>query len=976
MPRHFALSFFAAIVTWFGVAVAPGIAQPDQPSRLPVLRIEAGMHSAPIKRIGVDAANRFLVSASEDKTVRVWELPAGRLLRVLRPPIDTGNEGKLFAIAISPDGRRIAAGGWTGFEETGFYIFDRESGQLIQRVVGLPAVVLHLAFSPDGRYLAAALAGRNSQRQGVRIYSTKDYSKIGEGAEYDGNTFGLDFDLGNHLVTVAWDGFVRLYEFGSDRSLHLLAKRKTDGGGQPSSVKFSPDGSKIAVGFADSSKVNVFTGRDLTLDFSPDTADIARGDLYAVAWSADGKTLYGGGGLVGIHSDLMIRAWSDGGHGAHRDLPAASNRIMDIVALRDGGVAYGTADPAIGLLDVRRGRYMFKGPVIADYRSGPEAFLISHNADTVQFSYDQSGELPFEFSLAARRLEMTPSGVTNLRPPIEKAPGISITGQPGTLSPELNGSLLRLRDGEPFTCFAIAPNEQQVLLGAGFSIYLFDKHGTKLWNVDAPAYTWAVNISGDGKFAVAAYGDGTIRWYRLTDGREQLAVFPHSDRRRWVAWTPEGYYDASPGAEELIGWHLNNRNDQAADFYPIGQFFERFYHPKLLAQVLTAEGVQPPNASSRNAITINSSLRKPPLVNIISPRPGASFNSEAVSIDVAATDQGGGVDEIRLYQNGKLVSDDTRLLVQGGAGAGASATNKTFNVSLVPGMNTFRATAFNKDRTESNPVEIQFELKAAVAASDLYILAIGLNDYKNPKYSLNYGRADAQAFADAAEARGRGIFRKINKEVILDGQATRQGIEAAFAKIIAQAKPQDAFVFYFAGHGVMSEGSDQTPAEFYLVPFDVMQLYGNDGALATNGVAAKLLKDLCTRVRAQKQLIVLDACQSAGVLETFATRGAAEEKAILQLARSAGVVVLAATGQDQVATEFGKLGHGVFTYALLQAINGDADGGNPPDGKITATEIVAFINDRVPELTKQYRGKTQYPSAWSRGQDFPLGIRP
>jgi uncharacterized caspase-like protein len=128
-------------------------------------------------------------------------------------------------------------------------------------------------------------------------------------------------------------------------------------------------------------------------------------------------------------------------------------------------------------------------------------------------------------------------------------------------------------------------------------------------------------------------------------------------------------------------------------------------------------------------------------------------------------------------------------------------------------------------------------------------------------------------------------------------------------------------------------------------------------------------------VRAQKQLIVLDACQAAAVLETFATRGAAEDKAILQLARSAGVVVLAATGQDQVATEFPKLGHGVFTYALLQAMNGDADGGTPPDGKITVGEIVAFINDRVPELTKQYRGKAQYPNAWTRGQDFPLGVK-
>ena len=61
--------------------------------------------------------------------------------------------------------------------------------------------------------------------------------------------------------------------------------------------------------------------------------------------------------------------------------------------------------------------------------------------------------------------------------------------------------------------------------------------------------------------AVAAYADGTIRWHRLSDGKELLAFFPHKDKKRWVLWTPSGYYDASPGGEELIGWHVSNGKD-------------------------------------------------------------------------------------------------------------------------------------------------------------------------------------------------------------------------------------------------------------------------------------------------------------------------------------------------------------------------------------------------------------------------------
>jgi WD40 repeat protein len=80
-----------------------------------MLRLETGMHTTAIRHIGVDMAQRYLVTGSEDKTVRVWELTSGRLLRTLRPPIGTGNEGRIYAVTLSPDGSTVAAAGWTGY---------------------------------------------------------------------------------------------------------------------------------------------------------------------------------------------------------------------------------------------------------------------------------------------------------------------------------------------------------------------------------------------------------------------------------------------------------------------------------------------------------------------------------------------------------------------------------------------------------------------------------------------------------------------------------------------------------------------------------------------------------------------------------------------------------------------------------------------------------------------------------------------
>jgi len=98
------------------------------PPKTPLLRIETGRHTSIIRRIDTDLSGRWLVTASEDKTARVWELPSGRLVQTLRPPIAEGLEGQLRSVAISPDGSMIATGGWTQIgspKGTTLYLFSR-----------------------------------------------------------------------------------------------------------------------------------------------------------------------------------------------------------------------------------------------------------------------------------------------------------------------------------------------------------------------------------------------------------------------------------------------------------------------------------------------------------------------------------------------------------------------------------------------------------------------------------------------------------------------------------------------------------------------------------------------------------------------------------------------------------------------------------------------------------------------------------
>src|SRR4051812_37221465 len=121
------------------LAAGQAVAADDGLYAAPFLVLEPGRHTAMIRRLDADRDGRFLVTASDDKTVRVWAAEDGRLLRTLRLPAGPGNVGKAYAAAISPDGALVAAGGWTGPTggDKSVYLFDRASGRLLRRIGGL-----------------------------------------------------------------------------------------------------------------------------------------------------------------------------------------------------------------------------------------------------------------------------------------------------------------------------------------------------------------------------------------------------------------------------------------------------------------------------------------------------------------------------------------------------------------------------------------------------------------------------------------------------------------------------------------------------------------------------------------------------------------------------------------------------------------------------------------------------------------------
>lgn len=169
------------------------------------------------------------------------------------------------------------------------------------------------------------------------------------------------------------------------------------------------------------------------------------------------------------------------------------------------------------------------------------------------------------------------------------------------------------------------------------------------------------------------------------------------------------------------------------------------------------------------------------------------------------------------------------------------------------------------------------------------------------------------------------MFSNVKHFEVLNKDGSKDGIQAAFDHIRQEIGPEDVFVFYYAGHGVMSSGEKP---EFYLVCHDVTNLYGDDEMLKSKAYSAKQMLDNSVEVLASKQLFVLDACHSGGDLNSLAQRGGGREKALAQLARSSGTYFLTASQDAQFANEAGDLNHGLFTYALLEILSGKGDNGD------------------------------------------------
>ena len=955
---------------------------------------QAGAHSVAFSPDG-----KYIIAAcfiDERAFIRIFEQHTGKTVKEFK-----GHKASISSIAISPDGKYIASGsGWLDEEgkDNTVRVWDIKKGSEIKKFSGHTKGIMSVAFSPDGRYVASA-----SRDKTVRLW------------EVAGGNEARTYPSANDLVGVAFspDGrrllssgqaAMELRDVASGQIISTFKADVSMGG-----VAYSPDGRYAAFCFY--SAVALW-----------DVSNVTNGAVYHQ--SAASVKLYGysqgdlktfGGNVAGAN----IAYFSSGGAG----VKIAQNKKLFEYSLKTGEKAAGTEidkvyavqrnqmryiriveatpqNPKDVIIDTQTDGEILRRPFSSgwpDIRTfsadGKLALVARHNPDklavidtkefkeicTLSSNPGSAFLSSFQFSpdgrvMAGAFTEVSDPDSVLIRlwdvrtgKQIRTFPGHSHFVSALAFTPDgtrlLSGSMdntlkiWSVATGKEIKTLAghsgvvetivVSANGEWALTGSW-------DNTVKLWDIAGGKeirtfkghtnHVGSVSFSPDGRQVVSASNDGTTRLWNVATG-EEVAQFINFTDGAWIVITPEGYFNASPDGAKYLNVRVGDT------VYSVDNFYEKFFNPVYVASVLQGKKMEA-------AGDIRKGVLSPPDVLITSPAPGREFTTDTLMVTVAAKDTGGGIDEIRLYHNGKAIGEDARAVKIVSRGGEAI---REYTVSLVDGINTFRAIGFSKDRTESNPYELAVKLAAPSKDVSLYVFSVGINRYKNPALNLNYAEPDARGIADFFKKQGGGLFKKVDIREIYDEQATKENIVSKLSQL-QTINPQDAVLIYLAGHG------ENISEKWYFIPHELAYPEREEEVKA-KGLSSDELSGYIKNIKAQKILLLIDACKSGAVLVAF--RGFEDRKALSQLSRSTGVHIVAASSKDQFAAEVKELGHGVFTYTLLEGLKGKASGGSQT---VTVRKLMGYIEEQLPDITKKYKQEAQYPVVDSKGMDFPLAI--
>jgi hypothetical protein len=503
------------------------------------------------------------------------------------------------------------------------------------------------------------------------------------------------------------------------------------------------------------------------------------------------------------------------------------------------------------------------------------------------------------------------------------------------------------------TSVSYSPDGRQVLSSsAGRTVKLWDAAtGREIMTFSGHSGSVrSVSFSPDGRQVLSGSTDNTVKLWDVSTGKE-IAQFISYTNGEWIVLTPDGYYNASPNGDQYLNVRIGNF------VYGIDQYRSTFYKPQVVEARLQGK-------SDPIRITTNiqeAATYEPPDVVISKPEKGAVLTTGQTELSVVVIDRKQPIKNIKVLVNGRLVGGNALSGISGIRGGELEATGIRLTenqnrlefrlpVMLDPGANRIEVIATNPYSEGRDSVEVNY--RAASQQSilpNLWILSIGINRYDSPQLpNLAYAVNDAREIVNVFKAQEGKVYGKVNSLLIADGAAvtpTSDNIKDNLG-YLKRAGQDDVILLFIAGHGMNDDGGN-----FFFMPSDAA--FNEDGEIRPSRAISHREIQSVLDVPGRK-LVFIDACHSEGTTGRK-TRGTSNEQ-LVNMLKDDSTVILTSSRGDQLSQERAELGHGVFTYAIIQGMKGAADLFNSKT--VTMDELKTYVTRRVPELT----GGLQHPT--------------
>lgn len=450
-----------------------------------------------------------------------------------------------------------------------------------------------------------------------------------------------------------------------------------------------------------------------------------------------------------------------------------------------------------------------------------------------------------------------------------------------------------------------------------------------------------IDFSPDSRLLAAGTAQGQVIWWKIADGTLVRRINAHSSSVTSVAFREDGRGIISTGLDRVIRiWDTAAGN--LKDAKRSGMDLEM--------AALTANGNHMVAVEQKGvlAFQLSETIGVPPVVAILYPGDKQIVSKQGLLVSAKVVDDRG-IKDVSLELNGIEVQGET-----GGTRdlrvkpvSDRKESDVTWDVSLKRGANMITVMARDSDNLVTRKT---LEINYTEERGDIWAVVIGVSQYKHVD-GLKFADNDARAFYNYLI--NDNAIPADHVTLLTNEEATLQRVKDILGVEVKQkARKQDTVIIYFAGHGAPEPDNaspDGDGLEKYFLTYDTdpQRLYST--ALPMQEVAR-----IFSRIDSERIVLIQDTCYSGAsggrTIQTASIRASISDAYLNRITKGKGRVIISASSANEVSMEKDSLGHGVFTYYLLESLkHGDIDG----DGFITTGEIYRYVSDKVPAATNR-----------------------